>query len=241
MAEPLDSASEFEKTLGEVEILLTEADKAVEDEPKMAVMNKSAVLLLTGKFEAFLESIAEDFLFVMNSLGCQGRHVPLRLLAEHSVRAVQNLHQKINDGDLDAVRDVFSAISRLWSDRDPCTCLAVPCRFNYGRHGEDEIMKLFRRLGVDDLFEKVVVHQATQEVYDSEETPHVDIKGIINSLTGLRNNILHQDASPSLTSTMIRQQSTALKQFAKQLECLLQGVLNATEKRVETEQGGNAT
>ncbi len=240
MPGPIDSTDAFEKTLAEVEILLAEADKATDDEPKMAVMNKSAVLLLTGKFEAFLESIAEDFIYAMNSLRCHGKHVPLRLLAEHSVRAVQNLDQKLNVGDLDAVRGVFSAISRLWADLDPCDCLMVPCRFSYGHHGEEEMVKLFRRLGIDGLFDQVVVREAAREVYDSEDAPLIDIKGIVNSLTGLRNNILHEDASPSLTSTMIRQQSTSLKQFAKELERLLQGVLDATEERMTTEGAGNA-
>lgn len=239
MVEPLDSTTAFEKTLAEVEILLAEADRSADNEPKIAVMNKSAVLLLTGKFETFLESVAEDFLFAINSLGCHGRHVPLRLLAEHSVKAVQNLGQKLNSGELDAVRKAFSAISRLWSDRVPCTGLAVPCRFNYGRHGEDEIVKLFRRLGVDDIFEQVVVHEATREVYDSEETQQVDIRGLVNSLTGLRNNILHEDASPSLTSTTIRQQSMSLREFAGGLERLLQGVLDATEERMRVEGAGN--
>lgn len=240
MAEPLDSTTAFEKTLAEVEILLAEADRSVDNEPKTAVMNKAAVLLLTGKFEAFLESVAEDFLFAMNSLRCHGRHVPLRLLAEHSVKAVQNLRQKLDSGNLDAVRKAFSAVSRLWSDLDPCTRLAVPCRFNYGRHGEDEIVKLFRRLGVDDLFEQVVVHETTREIYDSEEEQQVDIRGLVNSLTGLRNNILHQDASPSLTSTTIRQQSTSLKEFARELERLLQALLDATEQKVRSEGACNA-
>src|SRR5258708_28028242 len=112
MAQRLDSAEEFIKTLAEVDLLLREADEAGSgkthaNEPKVSVMNKAALLLLTGKFEAFLESAAEDCLLAINKVGARSGHIPERLLAEHSVKAVHEIEKKLEKGDLDGIRTIF--------------------------------------------------------------------------------------------------------------------------------------
>ncbi len=201
MATKIESAEEFVSSLSEVELLLRESDdsapgQAREDERRVAVMNKAALLLLTGKFEAFLESAAEDFLFAVNTIGATARHIPERLLEEHSVRAVQAIDQKLNNGDLAGVRLTFTALGKMWSEVEPCADLDVSCKFNYGRHGEDEVIKLFRRFGFDDVFARVPIVEA-QELYEGQVPSPIDVKGLLNSLTGIR----------TTSSTKMRHQS----------------------------------
>src|SRR5688572_19311571 len=162
MAAKLETAEGFTKTLAEVELLLHDAEQAAPGMPgaieqKFAVMNKSALLLLTGKFEAFLESAAEDFLFAVNEAGAIARHVPIRILAEHSASAIRDVKQKLENGDVEGIRTIFVTLSRYWVDLDRCSALDVSCKFNYGKHGEAEVVRLFRRLGIDNVFEKVAV------------------------------------------------------------------------------------
>src|SRR6185369_11368651 len=211
MAETLGAADEFTRTLAEVELLLGEADAASpgnpqENELRFAALNKSALLLLTGKFEAFLEGAAEDFLFAIKQIGAKARHLPPQLIAEHSVSVVQGIEQKLSGGDLAAVRQIFVALGRVWTDVDPCVDLDVSCKFGYGKHGEGQIVKLFKRCGVEDVFARISVADDEAEVYEGGTIPLLDVKGIVNSLSGMRNNILHEDASPTLTSTTLRKQ-----------------------------------
>lgn len=240
MPDKLEAADKFATSLGEVELLLCEAEKAAPDSPeaneqRFAVMNKSALLLLSGKFEAFLEEAVEDFLFAINGVGATARHLPLRILAEHSVEAVKEAKKQLDNGDVETIRSMFVALGRYWINMDPCAELAVPCKFNYGKHGEKEIVKLFRRIGIDDVFGKVEVPDDSVESYDDGKASLVDIKGIVNSLTGMRNNILHQDQSPSLTSTSLRKQCDALRRFASAVVAELQGVLNRIETDARSE------
>src|SRR5438128_2597796 len=119
MAEKLETAEGFTKTLSEVELLLHEAEQAAPGMPgaseqKFGVMNKSALLLLTGKFEAFLEGAAEDFLFAVNEVGAKAQHVPVRILAEHSAKAIREIEQKLNNGDMDGIRTIFVTLGRYW-------------------------------------------------------------------------------------------------------------------------------
>jgi hypothetical protein len=222
MAVKLESAEEFVKTLGEVELLLREADdaglgKTSANEEKVAVMNKSAVLLLTGKFEAFLEDAAAELLFAINKVGALRRHIPERLLAEHSVNAVQALEEKLSKGDLDGIRTVFIALGRYWTDLDFCSDIKVSCQFNYGKHGDKEVIKLFKRFGFDDVFSKVTVTDDVESIDEGAAPRIIKFEGIINSLTNIRNNILHTDATPSLTTEWLRQQRKALGRFAMAL------------------------
>ncbi len=149
MADKLETGDEFTNTLKEVDLLLREAEEAAPGNPqaneeKFAVMNKSALLLLTGKFEAFLEGVAEDFLSAIKRMGAKARHLPVRILAEHSVKTVRDVEQKLNNGDTKAIRTIFVGLGRYWIDLDPCGELDVSCKFNYGKHGEAEVIRLFK-------------------------------------------------------------------------------------------------
>jgi hypothetical protein len=86
-------------------------------------------------------------------------------------------------------------------------------------------------MGIEDVFSKIIVRDET-EGYESEVAPSLDVKGIVNSLTGIRNNILHQDETPTLTPTEIRKQSTALQKFASALVAELQSIVDDIEARV---------
>jgi hypothetical protein len=240
MSEKLETAEGFTNTLAEVELLLREAEDAAPgklqaNEQKFAVMNKSALLLLTGKFEAFLEGAAEDFLFAVNQVGAKARHLPIRILAEHSVHAVREIEKKLNNGDIEAVRSVFVALGRYWIDLDACADLNVSCKFNYGKHGEDQAVRLFQRMGIKDVFAEISIVDDAAEVYDGDAAPPMDVKGTVNSLTGIRNNILHQDETPNLTTASLRKQSIVLQRFATALVAELQATLDEIERKVKAE------
>ena len=244
MATRIESADDFATTLVEVDLLLSESDECAPgkeraNEALAAALNKAALLLLMGKFEAFLESTAEEFLFAVNQVGAHARHIPERLLLEHSVQAVSVAKDKLASGDVPGLRAVFVALGRRWSELEPCSDLVVSCKFSYGKHGEAEMVKLFKRLGIDDVFTVVTV-TTLGETYDGQAPTTIDIKGMVNSLTGIRNNILHQDESPTLTSDSLRQQSAALKMFAVELVKLLQTTANDVEQQLQAEGAANA-
>jgi hypothetical protein len=200
-------------------------------------MNKSAVLLLTGKFEAFLEDAAEDFLFAVNQVGAKGKHIPTRIMAEHSVEAVRGVEQSLRRGDTESIRAVFGALARYWVDAEPCAALKVSCKFNYGKHGDREVIRLFKRMGIDDVFATVTVMDETAGSYDGGAPAPFDVQGLVNSLTQIRNNILHQDKSPNLTPVNLRKQCAALKSFAMALVDDLQIIVDGIAQKTKADVG----
>jgi hypothetical protein len=234
MAHTLEAAEDFKRTLEEVDILLGDADAAGEDECKLGVMNKSAVLLLMGKFEAFLESAIEEYLFAISSLGARASHIPERLLLQHSVESVREIEIVLNKNDLAKVKRVFTDLGRLWAEAAPCDSLKVTSAFDYGSHGENEVCKLFKRVGFDKVFTLVEVSDESEDLAEGEHQAIVDVAGIINSLTCMRNNILHENASPSLTTNWIRQQRNILSRFADGLVALFEKSVDETKARIQT-------
>lgn len=238
MPTAIESAEDFATTLKEVDLLLDEADACAPgqeraNEDLAAALNKAALLLLAGKFEAFLESTAEEYLYALNQAGARACHIPKRVLVEHSVQAVADVKGKLARGDLEGVSAVFTALGRRWSEMESCSDLEVSCKFRYGKHGEVEIVKLFSRLGIDNIFAMITV-TAQEETYEDADAAEIDVRGLVNSLTGIRNNILHQDASPTLTTKSLRRQRASLAMFAVELVRLLQNTADEVERQLST-------
>ena len=61
----------------------------------------------------------------------------------------------------------------------------VNAKFNYGKHGQKEIEKLLTTFG----FSKFTKEEST-----------ISFMKKFNSLNAIRNNIIHEDATPSLTN-----------------------------------------
>lgn len=222
----LTNAAEFISTLEEVAVLLDAADSHEENEIEYAAFNKSALLLLTGKFENFAESIAEDYIACINNLQPCCTLIPHNLRLQHTFKMLADLETyKKKNKQAEAI-DAFLELGSLWvSDRN-FTNLNVDCKFSYGKHGESELKKLFSKIGIDNLFEEVQVFKCQETFFGNDNSRiRVDFKGTFNSITGMRNNILHQNASPSLTTPMVRNFKEEFQLFAQELETHLNNEL----------------
>jgi len=110
-------------------------------------------------------------------------------------------------------------LGKLWASEEACSILKVESKFSFGQHGEAELIKLFEKVGVGDVFEVITLSESLETV--STETPInsvVDFRGIFNSVTNMRNNILHQDASPNLNTDLIRKYRQYFEVFAGRLD-----------------------
>jgi hypothetical protein len=215
----LTNSEEFVITLKEVEVLLDAADLHEENETEYAAFNKSALLLLTGKFENFAESIAEDYIACINYLQpcCDLISDALRL--QHTFKLMANFETYKQKHMHEKAVNAFTELGSLWMSNSNSVDLKIDCKFSYGKHGETELKKLFSAIGIDNVFEVISVMKEQETLLGGEDSRfRIDFKGIFNSVTGLRNNILHQNASPNLTTPMIRNYKEDFKLFAQELE-----------------------
>ncbi len=214
----------FEQTLQEVEILIEMAKECENNNQiKYGAINKSAFLLLASKFENFIERILEDYIDSICQLNLPCTQLPEILLIQHTFQLLNKIESYNAPHKHHKAKDVFKDVGQLWVTENNISRLDIKCKFSYGKHGEKEFQKLFNIIGFNDIFSEIEITDREESLYDdiSEQIIVVDFKGKINSLTNLRNNILHQDASPNLDVNMIEQYKKYIGQFAQKLITLL--------------------
>ncbi len=216
----------FYEALQEVEVLIATAKAYETDKVKYLTYNKASLLLLAAKFENFVEQIVAEYIDVINSMKLNCEQIPECLRINHSLFKLEKsksiFEQQHRQEDI--IR-VLSELGELWSEQNIFEKISVNCKFNYGRHGDKELIKLFANIGIKDIFAKVKIYN-DQESLMSDDKIEVDFRGLFNSMSGMRNNIIHQDATPDLTHNEIEKYACNFKEFAKEVSVRLAEVLS---------------
>jgi len=232
MLNDMEAHKEFVNALKEVQILLKSAEASVEfrnSEPERYIAYiKAAILLMAGKFENFLESVVVEYVDEVNQMKLASSAIPHHLRLYHSFNLLKEFDSLKAPQKHEKTRGIFESLGILWGKDDAFDALDIECKFAYGKHGEAEVQKLFKIVGIDDVFAAIDV-MVTDDSNSEEEVSvliKVDFKGIFNSVSHIRNNIIHQDASPSITPGDVRKYMAALEAFAQELSLHLRNSLD---------------
>lgn len=189
--EDFQARKDFLDSLKEVDCLLELARKSEESHPVHSALLKSSILLLASKLESFIEAVVEECRYYIERCHLDARVLPPALVAAVLKTTVDDaLTIKIRSGNLSSLEGLKCLLPFLSGAMVPA--LPIEVGFSYGKHGEVEFRKIFKRLGIDNVFD------AAEEV-SGEVDFSVAVRADINSLTAIRNNIIHNDASPSFT------------------------------------------
>jgi hypothetical protein len=227
MSFSVNNLNEFQDVLEEVDALI-ELSRIYEnnDERKFSACKKSAILLLSSKFETFVETLVENYISQINSLSIPLQRLPESILYQHTLHYIGNIESNSKHPHKEnEVKQVFRKIARIWGTHDEVVSLNIEAKFNYGRHGEKELNKLFKKIGFDNIFSEVTILEEQESLLE-DDLQEVDIKNIFNSVNNLRNNILHQDASPSIGLDSVEKYRKNLEDFAKELSIFLENKIN---------------
>ena len=94
--------------------------------------------------------------------------------------------------------------------------------------GNSQIVKnALHGLGIEDVFLQVEVLIPDENMVDMTALKKIDFKGMFNSVMGMRNNILHQNASPNLTHDTVRKYQIVFESFSKALANVLDANINS--------------
>lgn len=225
--ELFDVLDEFHETLIEVEVLIDSAERDQQDQKRYSTYLKSALLLLSGKFENFVELAADTYVYLLNKNNIVASKIPERIRLKHTYVVLDNIQKKKNipASERDIIR-MLNEIGAIWIQADqPFSNLQLECKFSYGKHGSEELIKLFSVIGIENIFDQVDV--MLPDATDPNILTKIDFKGTFNSITGMRNNILHQNASPNLTYVDVKNNLLIIKSFSTGLTNLLDSTINA--------------
>lgn len=193
----MDSIDNFKKSLSEFDMLIDYARRNISNVHKYQLFIKLAVVLLSTKLEVFIEDFIEE-----HSLKMLEGHTNISLQQDiknnYLNRAVELI---INEKKQQKRNQLFQSIYLLLNDNVEKISSLVNIKpstsFNYGKHGQSEIELLFDKHGLG-------VFIKTKESQDCLK--------FMNSLICIRNNVIHQDATPGTThQTIIDHKKNILK------------------------------
>lgn len=203
-------------------MLAKSASRAQKDEKRYKAYNKSSVVLLSAKFESFIENILEEYIDYYNERNVPVKDMPNYLKFSHTIPLIDKINRdKVHVTKHRNVIECLKQISELWDSNNISSMeLNIPAKFSYGKHGEGEILSLFQSIGIDNIFNAIKITETIGGV-----SRDIDVKGKLNSIIGMRNNIIHTDASPALTHQDVNKFIYYFEQFALKLVSILESKL----------------
>ncbi|MDN4073868.1 HEPN domain-containing protein [Fictibacillus terranigra] len=94
MTYQLESFNNFNNALVEVGLLTAFASKCQSIPEQYAALNKSALVLLTAKFEVFVEDVVEEYVEEINSMNLTTLMISEHLKIKHTVSKLQAILDK---------------------------------------------------------------------------------------------------------------------------------------------------
>ena len=220
MCNKFESLYKFNVALREVIILIRRFK--LEESKSRTISNiylKSALILLTAKFEAFLENIVAEYIAKLNE-ELIVTQLPEILKIYHTKEILEqfnNCFQRLGEQDKrDKIIKNMKDLALLWQSNLEAKPIKINNKFNYGKHGQEAINELFRRIGFENILDEFIITEKIQTI-DGEEEQQIDFKAKVNELTGKRNSILHNDTSITFTKEELIFYIKYLKQFSQKL------------------------
>ena len=206
---------EFGDALSEIEVLVQIAGSYERDVNKYSIFNKSAILLLLAKFENFLEIVVLEYVSNLVQLKLYPDLLPETMKIQSTNSALSDqFFTRLRNLKPSAIKEL-KLIMPLWSPSSRLDSIYVDNRFDYGKHGPNEIRKLFKRIGIENIFEVCPVYEEKETLTRTTKVRvKINLVADIHAMTNHRNNIIHEDRSPSLTHYQIRIYRNRLLSFA---------------------------
>lgn len=195
-----ESVNDFKEAIKEIHVLLENATLSISENIKYRTFNKSSIVLLCGKFESFLEGFLEEFgYYILNTFSNKKLESYIK---NHLIDVLINELEIKKNNNQKREEVLMKFVKILGADEVLCNEFEINTKFSYGKHGQSEVTKLLKKFGFNDFA-------------DSEENKIFYEK--FNSLNNIRNNILHQDSTPSLTHQDVETYLSIIEKFVENL------------------------
>lgn len=219
MPNSFESLKKFHIALREVIVLVNRSRKEEEYRKISNIYLKSALILLASKFEAFLENTVEEYVSHINE-DLLKEQIPVIIKIHHIKEFVSKLSE-LYKNTKDAVKrkqieEYMDELSLVWQNSNKAKPIRISNKFNFGKHGQEAVNELFRRIGFDNILDSIVITEEIKTI-DGILKEKVDFIAKVNELTNKRNSIIHNDISITFTKEEIITDIKYLKQFSIRL------------------------
>ena len=198
----LDSTEDFYEAIKEIQLLINYSKRNQKDFLKYAAFNKAALVLLCAKFESFLENFLEEYAF--EQMNVSSNKTLSKDLLEHLIDNILEELETTKNNPIKRRTHVNSLVNLCGNDEvTPISGFKVNSKFKGGKHGQNEVERLLKKFG----FNTVLKEKATSTFFSK-----------FNSLNNIRNNIVHEDATPSLTHGDVQDYLDIITSFVNRLQ-----------------------
>lgn len=226
-----ESTIDFDSAIAEIDYLIAVAKEEDEGSHRFSVNLKAALVLLASKLEAYVENIVEEYIDKIAVLNPKSKHLPKRLRDHSTVFLLDLLNRNCGFSDKQKNIELLTAASALWHDNTQLQKIRFDGKFSYGKHGSGELEALFKRVGIEDIYIKCqVLDDESESMVDA--AGKISVAGDIDSLTNIRNNIIHSDANPNFTLRDIEAYRNKIWEFCYQIDRLLDQELASIENKM---------
>lgn len=225
----LEAKTDFDAALLEVDALLDRARSGGIAEVEHTALLKGALLLLCAKVEAFLEETTSEYCFIVGNRCGLTERLPERIRISATLQFLlkpEVLTARLRSAAPEGVT-IMKALASLWSANCAVEDLDVGAKFNYGNHGSKEVGRLLEKIDLNDVFETCKISRSTELADGTIETNRLSVRPTFDSITNIRNNILHSDASPSITPEQVADYRSQLLDFAEAIDNRLNEMFEA--------------
>ncbi len=199
----LDSTKEFfNEALKEINLLILYSRRNKNDFLKYATFNKSAIVLLCSKFESYIENALQEYSY-LHIKHSSNKSLDIHIYENIVEEIMNNLESTKNNKT--KRKPHLNSIAEFCGTEEcsPIDHYSVKAKFNYGKHGQKEVEKLLIKFGFSDTVKK----ESSENFFKQ-----------FNSLNFIRNNIIHEDATPSLTDKDVEKYVKIISDFILELD-----------------------
>lgn len=192
MSLDFEASQDFYVSLEAVDTLIgfakSEDNKGNQDNRNLFL--KLSIVSMVTRFQVFVESILEEFVFKLKNLDITFDRLPIhlklnsiRLLSEDFIICKQLTNKaKYNEKKIGTIKKHISEIDSHFSKKEINDNLSIKVKFPLGKTGKKELISLFSQIRGENIFEEAD--------FDINE-----IDGLLQN----RHLIVHQDISPNMT------------------------------------------
>lgn len=194
----------FYEAIKEIQLLITYSKRNQGDPLRYKAFNKAATVLLCAKFESFIENFLDEYAY---ELICKTTNQTLcEELFEHIIDDIIG-HIEATKNNKRKRRQHIEKLANLCSNDESASLERyrdhVNSKLKMGKHGQQEVERLLTKFG----FSTILGSSTMPEFFQH-----------FNSLNNIRNNIVHEDATPSLTHTDVQNYLSVIDGFVQEIQ-----------------------
>lgn len=226
----MDSKEKFYTSIQEITFL----NQKIGNNSGDKALFKSIVLLLSAKLEKYVKDSAQEYVQKLLKLNLTKNDIPWELFVEIIKNEVNTINKVKIENYLtkETYKERSRVLSLIWDDKKILKSLkCAEFSISISNNGTNEFERVYKKIGFPNIINELEDYVLNDDVLDSIcSLTSYSIKEKINSIIHMRNNIIHDDATPQITPSDIKLYIEVVKSFVDQIDSKLGNTIESLKK-----------